>query len=59
MNKTVSIIGGFGFLGSYVTKKFLAEGYTVKASTRNKKLPQGFQHLLEMEANQPLEIVDK
>ncbi|AHM58797.1 NAD-dependent epimerase/dehydratase [Flammeovirgaceae bacterium 311] len=58
MNKTVSIIGGCGFLGSYVTKKFLAEGYTVKASTRNKNQPGGFQHLLEIGGDRPLELVE-
>lgn len=28
--QTVGIIGGAGFIGSYVTQKFLTEGYTVK-----------------------------
>ena len=58
MEKTVSIIGGCGFLGSYVTKRFLAGGYTVKASTRNKNQPKYFQHLLEIKAERPLEIVE-
>jgi dihydroflavonol-4-reductase len=30
--KKVGIIGGAGFIGSYNTKKFLAEGYQVKVS---------------------------
>lgn len=27
--KTVGIIGGAGFIGSHITKKFLADGYRV------------------------------
>ncbi|WP_460913706.1 hypothetical protein [Spirosoma areae] len=30
--QTVGIIGGAGFIGNYVTQKFLTEGYAVKAS---------------------------
>jgi nucleoside-diphosphate-sugar epimerase len=30
--QTVGVLGGAGFIGSYVTQKFLNEGYTVKVS---------------------------
>ncbi|HEY9184920.1 MAG TPA: NAD-dependent epimerase/dehydratase family protein [Salegentibacter sp.] len=30
--KTVGIIGGSGFIGSYITRKFLQEGFEVKVS---------------------------
>jgi len=33
--KKVGIIGGSGFIGSYVTKEFLNHGYEVKVSTTN------------------------
>ena len=33
--KTVGIIGGAGFIGSYVTQQFLENGYRVKVSAFN------------------------
>lgn len=43
--QTVGIIGGSGFIGSYVTKKFLAEGYAVRVSATNLAKPEKYQHL--------------
>lgn len=48
MKKTVSIIGGCGFLGSYVTKKFQTEGYAVKVSTRDISEVERFKHLQQI-----------
>lgn len=45
MIKTVGIIGGSGYLGSYVTKKFLEEGYKVKVSVTDLKKQKKYQHL--------------
>ncbi len=49
MKTTIAIIGGGGFLGSYVTQKFQAQKYPVRASTRSKAHPSGYQHLLDIE----------
>ncbi len=46
--KTVGIIGGSGFIGSYVTRKFLAEGYAVKVSATNLAKPEKYQHLHQL-----------
>jgi nucleoside-diphosphate-sugar epimerase len=46
--KTVGIIGGSGFIGSYITKKFLEEGYTVKASVTDIKRSDKYEHLFEL-----------
>lgn len=46
--KTVGIIGGAGFIGSYVTQKFLAEGYRVKVSTTDLTNRAKYDHLLAL-----------
>ena len=46
--KTVGIIGGSGFIGSYVTKKFLAEGYAVKVSATDLAKPEKYRHLRQL-----------
>lgn len=48
MKKQVSIIGGSGFIGSYITKKFLTEGYAVKISVTDKSKVDKFQHISAM-----------
>ena len=45
MIKTVGIIGGSGYIGSYITKRFLEEGYKVKVSVRELSKRKKFQHL--------------
>lgn len=57
--KTVGIIGGAGFIGSYVTRKFLAEGYDVRVSVRDLAKKERYDHLDHMEnAVYHLDIVE-
>jgi dihydroflavonol-4-reductase len=46
--KTVGIIGGAGFIGSYVTQKFLAEGYAVKVSATDPAKTEKYEHLHQL-----------
>jgi nucleoside-diphosphate-sugar epimerase len=55
--KKVGIIGGSGFIGSYNTKKFLAEGYKVKVSTTDISKKEKFAHLKQLPNAEHLEIV--
>ncbi len=55
--KKVGIIGGSGFIGSYITKKFLEEGYNVKVSTTDITKRDKYEHLLSMENADHLEVV--
>jgi len=48
MTKQVSIIGGSGFIGSYMTQKFLNEGYSVKISVTDKSKVEKYQHIAAM-----------
>lgn len=43
--KTVGIIGGSGFIGSHVTKRFLEEGYRVKVSATDISRQEKYTHL--------------
>lgn len=54
--KTVGIIGGSGFIGSYTTKKFLEEGYNVKVSVTDIKKSEKYQHLFNLENSDNLNI---
>lgn len=55
--KTVGIIGGSGFIGSYNTQKFLQEGYKVKVSTTDISNKEKYAHLLGLANAENLEIV--
>jgi saccharopine dehydrogenase-like NADP-dependent oxidoreductase len=55
--KTVGIIGGSGFIGSYNTQKFLQEGYKVKVSSTDIFNKEKYQHLLGLEHAENLEVV--
>lgn len=55
--KTVGIIGGAGFIGSYNTRKFLKEGYKVKVSTTDISKKDKYEHLLHFDHNDHLDIV--
>lgn len=55
--KTVGIIGGSGFIGSYNTKKFLAEGYKVKVSSTDISQEGKYAHLKQLPKAENLEIV--
>lgn len=46
--KTIGITGGAGFIGSHITKKFLEEGYKVKASVTNISKSNKYEHLFEL-----------
>jgi len=46
--KTVGIIGGSGFIGSFNTQKFLNEGYKVKVSTTDLSKKEKYEHLLSL-----------
>ncbi len=54
--KTVGIIGGSGFIGSYITKKFLEEGYNVKVSVTDIKKSEKYKHLFNLENSDNLNI---
>ncbi len=54
--QTVGIIGGSGFIGSHVTKKFLTEGFKVKVSSTDIGNKSKYEHLLDLENAQSLEI---
>ena len=56
--KTVGIIGGSGFIGSYSTKKFLAEGYRVKTSVTDISKRDKYEHLQKLPNAEHLEIVE-
>lgn len=55
--KTVGIIGGSGFIGSYITKKFLEENFKVKVSSTDVSNRSKYAHLLGLENAQNLEIL--
>ena len=46
--KNVGITGGAGFIGSYITKKFLDEGYKVRVSVTNLSKSHKYEHLFEL-----------
>lgn len=54
--KKVGIIGGSGFIGSYITKQFLENGYEVKVSTTDISKEEKFQHLRKFQNANHLEI---
>ena len=54
--KTVGIIGGSGFIGSHVTKKFLEEGFKVRASVTDISKPEKYNHLKNLPNSENLEI---
>lgn len=60
----VGIIGGSGYIGSHVTKKFLEEGYKVKVSSTDIDDKGKYEHLLNFPESgnleiSPLDIEDK
>ena len=54
--KTVGIIGGSGFIGSYVTKKFLDENFKVKVSSTDIGNKSKYEHLQGLNNAENLEI---
>ncbi len=55
--ETVGIIGGSGFIGSYVTKIFLEEGFKVKVSSTNLNNTNKYEHLYHLDNAANLSIV--
>jgi len=54
--KKVGIIGGSGFIGSYITRKFLKKGYNVKVSVTDIKKSEKFRHLFNLKNSYNLNI---
>ena len=54
--KTVGIIGGSGFIGSHITKKFLQEGFKVRVSTTDISKTAKYKHLKVLQNAENLEI---
>ncbi len=56
--KSIGITGGAGFIGSYITKKFLDEGHKVKVSVTNISRSDKYEHLFELGNEDKLSIKD-
>ena len=54
--KKVGIIGGSGFIGSYITKAFLDHNFAVKVSTTDITREDKYQHLMELNHSDNLHI---
>lgn len=54
--KKVGIIGGSGFIGSYITKTFLDKGYQVKVSATDITREDKYQHLMNLKNTDNLYI---
>ena len=54
--KKVGIIGGSGFIGSYITKAFLNNGFLVKVSATDIKREDKYQHLMTLNHSDNLHI---
>jgi nucleoside-diphosphate-sugar epimerase len=55
--KTAGIIGGSGYIGSYVTKRFLEENYNVKVTARDISKKKKYQHLKQLQNAENLSMV--
>ena len=54
--KKVGIIGGSGFIGSHITKRFLNEGYKVKVSATDITKEEKYQHLMQLQHAENLHV---
>ncbi|WP_081212041.1 NAD-dependent epimerase/dehydratase family protein [Salegentibacter sediminis] len=54
--KRVGIIGGSGFIGSYITRKFLEEAYEVKVSVTDINKSEKYKHLFNLKNSDNLHI---
>ncbi len=54
--KKVGIIGGSGFIGSYVTKQFLDHGFEVKVSATDISREDKYEHLMQFNNADNLQI---
>ena len=48
LDKTVLVTGGTGYVGSWVVKYLLENGYTVRVTVRKKTNIEKYQHLLDL-----------
>ena len=48
MKPRIAITGGCGFVGSYITKKFLEENYEVKVSVTDKSNTEKYEHIASL-----------
>lgn len=55
--KTIGIIGGAGFIGSHVTRKFLAEGHRVRVSASDIANTAKYAHLQALPGAERLQLV--
>lgn len=55
--KTAGIIGGAGYIGSHITKKFLEEGYHVRVGTTDLSNKEKYAHLKAFPNADHLEVV--
>ncbi len=55
--KTAGIIGGAGFIGSHITRKFLAEGYRVRVSASDPASTAKYAHLSSLPGAERLDVV--
>jgi len=55
--QTVGIIGGSGFIGSYVTRKFLENGFQVRVSATDLANEDKYRHLRDFSGAEHLETV--
>ena len=46
--KKAGIIGGSGFIGSFITKQFLDNGFEVKVSTTDISKEEKYRHLMNL-----------
>lgn len=54
---TVGVIGGAGFIGSFVTRAFLEQGNAVRASVTDIGQREKFAHLEALDGAERLEVV--
>ena len=54
--KTIGIIGGSGYIGSYVTKTFLENGFSVRVSATDIKQQKKYSHLKTLAGAENLNI---
>lgn len=54
--KKVGIIGGSGFIGSHITKRFLENGFEVKVSSTDISKQEKYNHLMELDHSDHLYI---
>lgn len=54
----VGIIGGAGYIGSYITAQFLAHGYELKVSTTDISNSSKYDHLMQLENADLMHIVE-